>query len=200
MEKTKNGPHPPPLPLRSRVLISSGFSWAHSPQDSHESRAFLVVQMAKDLPSMQETSVWSLSWEDPLEKGMATHSSILAWRITWIQEPDGLQSMGSQRVGSNWPICQFSEYSFYQRKSLALHFLYPASCGLDCVDVAWTSFNHVDELSILGDGRTTRSGESGPQMAWWRIDSLYHCFGTSSKRETNSLLFFKPQDLGNHFF
>ena len=51
---------------------------------------------------MQETRVWSLGWEDPLEKEMATHSSILAWRIPWTEEPGGLQSMGSQRVGHNW--------------------------------------------------------------------------------------------------
>ena len=48
---------------------------------------------------MQETHVQSLGWEDSLEKGMATHSSILAWRIPWSEEPGGLQSMGSQRVG-----------------------------------------------------------------------------------------------------
>ena len=48
-----------------------------------------------NLPAMQETQVRSLGWEDPLEKGMATHSSILAWRIPWTEEPGGLQSMGS---------------------------------------------------------------------------------------------------------
>ena len=53
----------------------------------------------KNLPAMQETQVQSLGWEDPLEEGMATHSNILAWRISWIQEPGKLQSMGSQRVG-----------------------------------------------------------------------------------------------------
>ena len=47
----------------------------------------------------QDTRVWSLGWEDPLEKGMATHSSILAWRIPWTEKPGGLQSMGLQRVG-----------------------------------------------------------------------------------------------------
>ena len=51
---------------------------------------------------MQETWVWFLGWEDPLEKGMATHSSVLAWRIPWTEEPGGLQSMGSQRVRHNW--------------------------------------------------------------------------------------------------
>ena len=55
----------------------------------------------KNLPAMPETQVQSLGWEDPLEKGMATHSGILAWRIPWMEEPGGLQSTGSQRVGHN---------------------------------------------------------------------------------------------------
>ena len=58
----------------------------------------LVAQTVKNLPAMRETWVRSLGWEDPLEKGMATHSSILAWRIPWTEEPDRLQSMESQRV------------------------------------------------------------------------------------------------------
>ena len=61
--------------------------------------ASLVVQRLKHLPTMPETWVRSLSREDPLEKEMATHSSILAWRIPWTEEPGGLQSMGLQRVG-----------------------------------------------------------------------------------------------------
>ena len=55
--------------------------------------------MVKHLPARPETWVQSLSWEDPLEKEMATHSSILAWKIPWTEEPGGLQSMGKQRVG-----------------------------------------------------------------------------------------------------
>ena len=66
----------------------------------------LRVQRIKCLPAMRETWVRSLGWEDPLEKEMATHSSILAWRIPWTEEPDGLQSMGSQRVGHNWATSQ----------------------------------------------------------------------------------------------
>ena len=58
-----------------------------------------VAQMVKNLPAVRETWVRSLGREDPLEEGMATHSSILAWRIPWTEEPGGLQSMGSQRVG-----------------------------------------------------------------------------------------------------
>ena len=55
----------------------------------------------KNLPAMQETHVQSLGWEDPLEEGMATHSSILAGMMPWTEELGGLQSMGSQRVGHN---------------------------------------------------------------------------------------------------
>ena len=61
-------------------------------------RTSLVTQTVKRLPTMRETQVWYLSWEDPLEKEMATHSSTFAWKIPWMEEPDRLQSMGSQRV------------------------------------------------------------------------------------------------------
>ena len=64
-----------------------------------KNQASLVAQLVKNPPAMQETWVQSLGWEDPLEKEMATHSSILAWRIPWTEEPGGLQSMGSLRVG-----------------------------------------------------------------------------------------------------
>ena len=59
---------------------------------------FLVAQTGKCLPAIRETWVRSLGWEDPLEKEMATHSSTLAWKIPWTEDPGGLQSMGSQRV------------------------------------------------------------------------------------------------------
>ena len=55
--------------------------------------------MVRNLPITQETQVWSLGWEDPLEKGMVTYSSILVWRIPWTEEPGRLQSVGLQRVG-----------------------------------------------------------------------------------------------------
>ena len=61
--------------------------------------ASLVAQRLKRLPAMRETQVRSLGWKDPLEKEMATHSNILAWRIPWREEPGRLQSKGSQRVG-----------------------------------------------------------------------------------------------------
>ena len=62
-------------------------------------RVSLVAQMVKNLPAMLETRVQSLGQENPLEKELATHSSILAWRIPWTEEPGRLQFMGSQRVG-----------------------------------------------------------------------------------------------------
>ena len=60
-----------------------------------------MAQTIKNLPAMQETRVLSLGQKDPLEKGMATHSSILAWEVPWIEEPGGLQSIGPQRVRHN---------------------------------------------------------------------------------------------------
>ena len=71
-----------------------------------------VVQTVKTLPAMRETWVRSLGWEDPLEKGVATHASILAWRIPWIEEPGRLQSMGSQ---SRTPMSDFHFISLHNR-------------------------------------------------------------------------------------
>ena len=74
----------------------------------------LVAQMVKCLPAMWEARVWSLGWEDPLEKEMATHSSKLAWKIPWVKETGRLQSMCLQRVGHDWatslsfPCCAIS--------------------------------------------------------------------------------------------
>ena len=62
-------------------------------------KVFPVAQMVKNLPAMQETRVRSMGGEEPLEKGTAIHSSILAWRIPWTEKPSRLQSIGSQRVG-----------------------------------------------------------------------------------------------------
>ena len=69
--------------------------------------ASLVAQMVKNLPAMRQTWVQSLGWEDPLEKGKANHSSILAWRIPWTEEPGRLQSMGLQ----SWT--QLSKFHFH---------------------------------------------------------------------------------------
>ena len=78
--------------------------WGHKESDATERPHFhfvfrsQVAQTVERLPTMQETQVQSLGWEDLLEKEMAPHSSILAWKIPWMEEPGRLQSMGSQRV------------------------------------------------------------------------------------------------------
>ena len=78
------------------------YTYKHTHTHTHTHKgASLVAQMVNNPPAMQEAWVQSLGQEDPLEKGMTTHSSILAWRIPWTEEPGGLQSIGSQRVGHN---------------------------------------------------------------------------------------------------
>ena len=76
-----------PTQLPTFILLVPTISWAS-----------LVAQTVKNQPAMQETWVQSLGWEDPLEMGMATHSSVFAWRIPWTEGPGGLHSMGLQRV------------------------------------------------------------------------------------------------------
>ena len=72
-------------------------TYIHSTQCAIDSGTSLVVQMVKRLSTMQETQVRSLGWEDPLQKEMAIHSSTIAWKISWTEEPGRLQSMGLQR-------------------------------------------------------------------------------------------------------
>ena len=70
-----------------------------------------MVQSVKNLPAVQESQVRSLGWEDPLEKGMATHSNNLAWRIPWTEEPGGLQSTGSEKVRQDWVMFIFKLFT-----------------------------------------------------------------------------------------
>ena len=96
--------------FKQRVLgsgLDARISWSFSVHTSMGasfacvfglSMGFPATQTVKNLPAMQKTSVQSLCWEDPLEKGMATRSGILAWRIPWTEEPGRLHSMGLQRV------------------------------------------------------------------------------------------------------
>ena len=90
--------------------------------------ASLVAQAVKNLPAMQETWAQSLGWEDPLEKGMATHSGIFAWRIERAEEPSWPQSMESQRVQHDWVInIVFYKKRMRYQKSLWLSDLHPPS-------------------------------------------------------------------------
>ena len=87
----------------------------------------LVTQTVKNLPAIQETWVWSSGWKDPLEKGVAAHSSILAKRVPWTEEPGRLQSTGSQRLGHNWLTNTFTNY-FHTHKLQCL-----TECGYPSV-------------------------------------------------------------------
>ena len=89
-------------PTCASVFTGPTFLSVSKSPSSYKNRVSLVGQMVKRLPTMWETWVRSLGWEDPLEKEMATHSSILAWKIPWTEDPGRLQSMGSQRVGCDF--------------------------------------------------------------------------------------------------
>ena len=86
-----------------------------------------MAQVVKNLPAIQETQVLSLGLEDPLEKGVATHSSILAWRVLWTEEPGGLYSMGSQRVEYDWATNTYLVH-ICQCHSLTLSHPLPSLC------------------------------------------------------------------------
>ena len=87
------------LPYLINSIVSFNLFLFSSHKLSSYTKTSLVVQMVKRLSTMWETRVQALGWEDPLEKEMAIHSSAIAWRIPWTEEPGRLQSMGSQRVG-----------------------------------------------------------------------------------------------------
>ena len=96
----------------------------------------LVAQMVKRLPTMHETRVQSLGQEDLLEKEMATHSSILAWKVPWMEEPGRLQSMGSQRVGND----RVTSLSFF------LSFLHP--CKIRLLVISQSEYMGVPTKSL----------------------------------------------------
>ena len=106
-------------------------------------RASLVGQLVKNLPVMQETPVWFLYWEDPLEEGMATHSSILAWKIPWTEEPGGLQSMRLQRVRHDWA----TKHSTWKAKNYPFDPRLPGWAPLLERALAWGSREWGGELN-----------------------------------------------------
>ena len=112
--------------------------------------ASLGAQMVKNLPAIQETQVWSLGWEDPLAKGTATYSTILAWRIPWTEEPGGLRSMGLQRAGYDWATFT---HTCPSQLALLWHFLLGA-----WADSSWQKTpnmeTHVGVLRIYAWGHT----------------------------------------------
>ena len=121
--------------------------------------ASLVAQRLKRLPAVWETWVLSLGWEDPLEKEMATHPSILAWRIPWMEEPGGLQSTGLQRVRHNWAT------------SLSVYVLSMWSVMSYSLWPQWT-IDHQDPLSMICPRQEYWSGLafSPPKNLKWNIN------------------------------
>ena len=106
-----------------------------------------VAQMVKSPPAMQETQVQSLGQEDPLEKVIVTHASVLAWRIPWIEEPGGLQSMGSQRVRHDWATEALSKKPSNCGRSLAGQTKLPAIIPLSTLHlmvVPWLNETFYD--------------------------------------------------------
>ena len=94
----------------------------------------LVAQNVKNLPAMWDTRVGSLSQEDPLEEGMATHSRILAWRIPWTEEPGGLQSMGSQRVGQDRASANTRRcLNFHESTHSEINWIEVNACVIICI-------------------------------------------------------------------
>ena len=135
-------------PTKTSGAVSNDLSWLATSQaypnnsllgELSTSYASLVAQMIKRLPAMQETRVQSLGWEDPLEKEMATLSSILAWRIPWTEEPGRLQSTGSQRVGHNWATFTFTMW-FHQEATLETCSWSPLDSALCVFSLGWFCF------------------------------------------------------------
>ena len=105
----------------------------------------LVAQMVKRLPATWETEVPSLGREDPLEEEMATHPSILAWRIPWKEEPSGLQSMGSQRVRHDWAASLSLSIGWRSPDSVYMHCAYVCRSSASTDLQTCTSYSRVSE-------------------------------------------------------
>ena len=125
----------------------------------------LTSLVAQNLPTMQETHFWSLGWEDPLEKEMATNSSTLTWRIPWTEEPGRLQSMGSQRVGHDCATFFFPPFGqFLSYKGLSLPW------GGKSQIILW-SLSTCNYILYFGTKRGKRDGMPAmcpPLLACWK--------------------------------
>ena len=104
----------------SSIWYCSGDPWHYAVIETYELCQLPMAQWLKNPPAMQETQVWYLGQEYPLEEGMEIHSSILAWRIPWTNEPGRLQSIGSQRVRHNWSDWAHMHRTLQQRMNLKI--------------------------------------------------------------------------------
>ena len=122
-------------------MLLSPSSFSLNPNTCPTLGASLVAQMVKHLPTMWETRVQSLGWEDLLEKEMATHSSTLAWKIPWMEEPGRLQSMGSQRVRHDFTFTFTLPYPWrYLPKSKFQHMSSPWDISSHELELRWLFF------------------------------------------------------------
>ena len=107
-----------------------------------------MAQIVKNLSTVEQTQVRSLGWKDPLEKGMATHSSILAWRIPWTEEPGGLESMGFERVRHSWATNIFTSL-FTLRRPTFLGFHSTILFWISLLPLWLTGFTYVSHHQLL---------------------------------------------------
>ena len=135
--------------------------------------------MVSNLPTIQETWVWSLHWEDPLEKGMATRSSILAWRIPWTEEPGRLQSMRSQKVGHDWATNTLSE-SWRKAPSSSQN-------SRDYEGFKWL-YEAVSYLSLHLPRRLSQVSCLLPFRFWWGLGFSVPCPLTAELQTHNLVL------------
>ena len=118
--------------FQARILEWVAMPFSRGSSGPRDQWASPVAQMVENMPAMQETWVWSLSQKDPLEKGIAIHSSILAWRIPWTEEPGGLQSMGLQTIWHNWAINTFHFHVLSKGEQATLSIIIVLVHSLEC--------------------------------------------------------------------
>ena len=148
----------------------------------------LVAQLVKNRPAMRETWAASLGWEDPLEKGMATHSSILAWKIPWTEEPFGIQSMESQRVRHDWEfkpstslwgkgkselkVCLRPSQHLWagQRRQILASETCQGRCSVGGSRREWRTWieNLCDSMEKTSDNRGVQAGWEGVRPVSWQ--------------------------------
>ena len=135
-------------------------------------RASLMAQKVKNLPAMWETWVWSLGWEDPLAKGMATHCSILGWRIPCAEEPGGLQSMKSKRIRHAWVPKQQQQQQQHSSMKYTLKVRFWVGCSH--LRYVWTIFwLREGRMVSLSGASITDIQITHSRCRWW-VQKINH--------------------------
>ena len=184
--------------------------------DTHENGASQVALMVKNPPASAgdvRDRVRSLSWEDPLEEGMATHSSILAWRIPWTEEPSGQQSMGSHTVGQDWS----DSAAAAAHENNSSYFLFTVDCFVHfillwSVDSFWRHYLYINTMIPNGHYQTShtvkcresykqRNNNNKSVLFRRRSGHPWNCLPPSvSARLTFIRLIYKPSKMLENFF